>query len=99
MVTKALGHERYPHHQQEGKRQHLDARVIGDESTDGFRKDHHQPDRSDHSGDHHRDVADHADRGNDRIQRKHKVNNDNLQNDGRKRRLHCLRFAALLAFK
>jgi hypothetical protein len=69
VVAEAVGNQHDTDDDQEGQGQHLDRRVIRDEFADGAGEQHHQADRGDDGGNHHADLADHADRGNDRIER------------------------------
>jgi hypothetical protein len=59
---------------------------------------HHQADRGDHRRDHHGDLADHADGGDDGIEGENQIDDDDLGDDAGKAGGHLARFA-LLAFE
>jgi hypothetical protein len=65
---EAVGDQRGADQHQEGQRQHLQARVAGDEFAHRPGERHHEQDRNHHRDDHHRQMIGHAHRGDHRIQ-------------------------------
>ena len=85
MPVEPLGHQRHPDQEQETQRQHLDGRVCVDEPRYGPRREHHHP-HSDNDGcDHHGDPFGHADGGDNRVQRKDEVEQQDLDDDAGER--------------
>src|SRR5438132_8552509 len=62
-------------------------------------EEHHKGDRHDDRRDHDLDLLDHADGGNHRIEREHRIQQKNLHDDAGKRRRHLCRRVAALAFE
>ncbi len=55
------------------------------ERADGFRREHHDRDRDDDGRHHDPELIDHADGGNDGVQREDDVEQHDLDDDGRER--------------
>ena len=71
---------------EEGKREDLHRGMAADEAAYGSGKNHHEADRNHHGDDHDRDVIDHADGGDDGVERKDDVEHRDLYEDGPERR-------------
>ena len=78
MHPEAVGDQHGADHQQEAEREHHDGRVVLDEVRERIGGYQHQPDRDHHGGDHDRQRARHADRGQDRIDREDNVEQHDL---------------------
>ncbi len=87
MEAQAFGGQAETDHHQEAQTQHDHRRAAVDEFGQRLAGNHHQADGEDHRDHHHRQVLDHADGGNHRIQRKHGVQYDDLRNDGPEQRI------------
>ena len=78
MDVEAVGDQRHADQHQEGERQHLGGRMVGDEMRDrpggGIHHDH----RDHHGGDHDLEILRHADGGDDGIEREHEVDQGEL---------------------
>ncbi len=81
MEFEAVGDQRNPDQHQEGERQHLGGGVLGDEVADRIRRHIHDDHGDDHGGDHHLQVFGHADGRDDRIQREHEIDRNQLNHD------------------
>ena len=99
MVTETFEHQRQADDQQERQGQHLDRRMRGHEFADVAGKEHHQAHRGDDRGDHDRDFIHHADGGNDRVEREHQIDDDDLEDDGGKGSLDGLHFLAFFTLE
>ena len=82
MVAKALGDQDHADHHQKAQSQHFDGGVGLDKLANAFGKQHHQPQGNQHSRDHDAHIVDHANRGDDGVQRKHQVNQHDLHDGG-----------------
>jgi hypothetical protein len=81
VLIERLGHQHDADEQEEAQRQHLHGRVAADEVGDRVDEDQHH-DHGDHGrDDHDDDVLRHADRGDDRVEREHHVEQEDLRDD------------------
>ena len=97
--ARPVGHQRQANHQEERQRQHLHGRVAHDEVADRLGRDHHDADGDDDGGDHDRELAGHADGGDDRVEGEDDVEDHDLADDGGKRRRDAGAGVAFLAFE
>ena len=81
MDVDAFADQHHADQHDEGQCQHADGRVVVDEVADRIRGEDHHHDREDDRGDHDRNAAHHADRGDDRVERKHDVDDRDLDDD------------------
>ena len=58
---------------QETQSEHFDGGIVFDKFTDGLRGQHHHANRDDDGDDHDWDVLDHADGGDDGVQREYQI--------------------------
>src|SRR6266480_1981368 len=70
---KAFGHERTADEQQETQGEHFQRRMPVNEITDATGEDKHEHQRDDDGGNHHPELARHADRRDDRVERENDV--------------------------
>ena len=99
MLVETFSHERHADQQEKTQRQHLYGRMVLDEAADRSGKTHHDEYRDDHRGRHDSYVVDHADGGNNRVERKNYVEKQNLHDHAGKCRRHARRRTPLLAFE
>ena len=76
--AEAVRDQRDADEQQERQRQHLDRRMVVDEPREWPGRDQHHADGDDDGDDHDRHLIDQADRGQDRIEREHDIEQDDL---------------------
>ena len=79
MEAEAVGDERHADHQQEAERQHDDRRVLLDKARQRIDGHHHHGHGDDDRDIHDRDLVGHADRGDDRIDREHQIEQQDLE--------------------
>ena len=80
MEAEAVGDQHQPDHHQKRQRQHHQRRVGLDELRQRRRGEQHDPDRNHDRRDHDRNIVGHTDSGQDRIDRKHQIDGDDLGN-------------------
>ncbi len=86
--AEPVGHQHQADHDQEAQRQHLDGRMALDELADRPGEHQHEHDRDQDRGDHHPALVDHADCGDDRVEREHDVEHHDLHDDAAEGRRH-----------
>jgi hypothetical protein len=79
--AEAVGNQHEPDHQQESQAQDHQRRVCAHEAGERSARREHRDHRDAHRGHHHVELVHHADRGDDRIEREHRVEHDNLRHD------------------
>src|SRR6516164_7159313 len=84
MKTETFADEVDAYQQEKAKREHLDRWMTFDETAHRLGEDHHNDHCHDHSDDHHRNLIDHPDSGDHRIERKHDVEKTNLHEHSKK---------------
>ena len=82
---ESLGDQIDANEHQERQRQHLDGGMAVHKGADRAGGEEHHQHGNDHCRDHDRDLIDHADCGNDGVERKDKVQQQNLRNNGGER--------------
>src|SRR5436190_8957010 len=85
--VESLGDEHHADHQEKRERQHFDGRMPRDEMMDPARHRHHEDHGQHDRHRHDADVLYHADGGDDRVEREHDVDDDDLHQDRAKARL------------
>ena len=86
VLLEAFEDERHADQQQEAEREHLHGRVLLHERADRLGRGHHDADRDHHGGDHHPQLVDHADGGDDGVEREHDVEQHDLDEHADERR-------------
>ena len=98
-LVESFGQKRDADEQQKRKREHFNGRMFLDERADRAGKQHHRDDRNDDRRDHDRNLLDHPDRRDHRIERKHDVEQRDLNDHARKRRVNLFGSVTFLAFE
>ena len=78
MHSEPVSDQHNADHHQERQREHDQRRVLFDKPRQRISRDHHQPDRDHHCGNHDRHLIGHPHRSQDRIDRKHQIERDDL---------------------
>lgn len=81
MIAEALRHQAKANHQQEAQAQDNDSRVSVDEARQRLAGQQHQADGDADRDHHHRQMIDHADRGDHRVEREDGVQHHDLRHD------------------
>jgi hypothetical protein len=79
--TEAVHDQHEPDHQQEAEAQDDERRARGDEGSQRLACDEHRQDCDHDSGNHHVQLVHHSDRRDDRIDRKHRIDDHDLRHD------------------
>ena len=84
VLPKTVSDQCDAYQQKETKSQHLNGWMAFDKAANGPGKEHHEDDRYNDSSDHYRNVVDHSDGSDDRVERENNVEEDDLNDDGAK---------------
>lgn len=84
MHAETVGDENGANHQQESERQYDHGRVLVDEVGEGIGREQHHRHGGHHGDDHDRKMLRHTDRRKDRVDREHKVQEQDLGNGSTK---------------
>src|SRR5215217_1091510 len=99
VLVEALQEQGQADKDQEAQGEHLQGGVAVDYTGYGLGGDQHNQYGHRDGGDHHRDLIDHADSGDHRVERENYVEYDDLDQDASERRLHPGAAVPLLALK